>query len=173
MLDERAAGEFQPPFLQNIQSLRTPGYNSCCRMFFPPLDKFRISFHVIGNHRLIIFNAHNVFIIRCDIDAQVIIDDVKGARNINYLRAGRVKAPGAFLVLADGILNKARTPFSYVHGTRFYYKSPTSYNSGSPFDTHREQSVNVGWLDGHVSLADEGTLRRNFINDDTIFVSEL
>ena len=57
--------------------------------------------------------------------------------------------------------------------TRFYYKSPTSYNSGSPFDTHREQSVNVGWLDGHVSLADEGTLRRNFINDDTIFVSEL
>ena len=63
--------------------------------------------------------------------------------------------------------------YLYVHGTRFYYKSPTSYNSGSPFDIHREQSVNVGWLDGHVSLADEGTLRRNFINDDTIFVSEL
>lgn len=106
------------------------------------------------------------------LDAQVVIDDVKGARNVNYLRAGRVKAPGVFLVLADGILNKTRTPFSYVHGTRFYHTCPT-FNCGSPFDTHREQSVNVGWLDGHVSLADEGTLRRNFINDDTMFVSEL
>ncbi len=36
-------------------------------MFFSPLDKIRISFHVIGDHRLVIFNAHNVFIIRCEI----------------------------------------------------------------------------------------------------------
>ena len=43
---------------------RTPGHDACYRMFAPPLDEFGISFDIIRNYRLIIFNAHNVFIIR-------------------------------------------------------------------------------------------------------------
>ena len=33
-------------------------------MIFPPLDKLQISPDIIRNLRLIIFNAHNMFIIR-------------------------------------------------------------------------------------------------------------
>ncbi len=101
------------------------------------------------------------------------LSDKSNSNNANYLRAGKVRVPGSFLVLADGILNKGRTTFTYVHSRNMYYRCPTSYDCGSPFDTHREQSINVGWLDGHVSLADEGTLRRNFINQETVFTSEL
>jgi prepilin-type N-terminal cleavage/methylation domain-containing protein/prepilin-type processing-associated H-X9-DG protein len=103
-------------------------------------------------------------------DATIIIDAKD--KNVNYLRAARIKSPGRFLLLADGILNKNATTFSYVHNIKMYYRCVT-YGS-SPFDTHRAQSINVGWLDGHVSLADRGDMLRNYVNDTrTGFVSEL
>ena len=93
-----------------------------------------------------------------------------------WLVAGKVKKPGTMLVLADGAhVNKAKIEFRSVHYSRMYYRTGSTYATGTPFDTHREQSINAGWLDGHVSLADKGELVRNFINDPTkyAFYSEL
>ena len=86
-----------------------------------------------------------------------------------YIASGKIKKPSEMLVIADGVLNKSRTPFTYVHYTRMYYRAPTSYHAGTPFDTHRAQSTNIGWLDGHASLADRKTMLDTFINDPAQF----
>ena len=91
-----------------------------------------------------------------------------------WLASGKVRKPATFLFLADGVLNKSRTPFQHVHFIRMYFRAPTSYHCGTPFDAHREQAINVGWLDGHVSLADKGELLRNFVNASNFqFLSEV
>ena len=108
-------------------------------------------------------------------DAIVCIDDENGKRNVNYLRAGRVKSPGRFLLIADGIICKLSSNYSAAfpaHNIKMYNRC-VSY-SASPYDGHRPMSINVGWLDGHVSLADRGVMMRDYVNDNrTNFISEL
>ena len=87
----------------------------------------------------------------------------------NCINTGKVRRPGTMLVLADGA--SLNTTFRYVHNGTLWYKIVTTWGA-PPFDVHRERSMNVGWLDGHVSLADEGELRRNYVNDTYGFVSE-
>ena len=105
-------------------------------------------------------------------DAQIVVNKAtkKSESNYNLIAVNRVKSPGSFLLLADGIMPKPSCK-TYVHGVEFYDGKNTTWGA-VPFDTHREQAVNVGWLDGHVSLADEGELRRNFANTDIVFSSE-
>ena len=86
----------------------------------------------------------------------------------NCLNTGKVRRPGEFVVLADGVYLKES--FRYVHGSSLYNTINTW--GAVPFDIHRSQAMNVGWLDGHVSLADEGTLRTTFMNADIAWVSE-
>ena len=106
--------------------------------------------------------------------AAIRVYNSKSENDSCFLVSGKIKKPATFLVLADGVLNKSRTPFQYVHYVRMYFRAPTSYHCGTPFDAHREQAINVGWLDGHVSLADKGELLRNFVNASNFqFLSEV
>ena len=91
--------------------------------------------------------------------------------NIDYnaLNVGKVRKPGSFLVIADAV--GLDSNFRYAHTKMSLYNTLNTWG-GVPFDTHRSQAMNSGWLDGHVSCADEGELRRNFINADIFFVSE-
>ena len=93
--------------------------------------------------------------------------------NNNALNTNKVRKPGTFIVIGDGIRieNQEGNRFRYVHGIQFYNTINTW--GATPFDIHRERSVNVGYLDGHVSLADEGELRTNFRNYDWGFVPSM
>ena len=105
-------------------------------------------------------------------DAQIVVNKSKkkSESNHNVLAVNRVKAPGRFLLLSDGIHPKPSCK-AYIHGVEFYDGKNTTWGA-VPFDTHREQAVNVAWLDGHVSFADEGELNRNFANTEIVFASE-
>ena len=87
----------------------------------------------------------------------------------NCLNIGKVRKPGTFVVLADGA-DLSDPMYRYRHRPALY----TTINTwgGVPFDVHRSQAMNTAYLDGHVALADEGELRRNFANKDIAFVSE-
>ena len=105
-------------------------------------------------------------------DAQIVVNKSKkkSESNHNVLAVNRVKAPGRFLLLADGIHPKPSCK-AYIHGVEFYDGKNSTWGA-VPFDTHREQAVNVAWLDGHVSFADEGDLKRDFANTEIMFASE-
>lgn len=93
--------------------------------------------------------------------------------NNNVLNTNKVKKPTTFIVIGDGIKidSSEGNRFRYVHGTQFYNTINTW--GAVPFDIHRERAVNVGYLDGHVNLADEGELRTNFRNVDWGFVPSM
>lgn len=95
---------------------------------------------------------------------------IAGSEDNNMLNTKKVRIPGTFIVLGDGIrIDSAEgNRYRYVHGSSLYNTINTW--GAVPFDIHRERAMNSGYLDGHVSLADEGELRRNFINGDYGFV---
>ncbi len=105
-------------------------------------------------------------------DAQIVVNKStkKNESNYNVIAVNRVKTPGAFLLLADGIHPKPSCK-AYIHGVELYDGKNTTWGA-VPYDTHRQLAMNSAWLDGHVSMADEGELRRKFANTDIMFASE-
>ena len=105
-------------------------------------------------------------------EAQVALPGSKDNNN-NVLNTNRVKLPSTFLIIGDAIKidSSAGNRYRYVNGAQFWNTINTW--GGTPFDIHRERAVNVGYLDGHVSLADEGELRRNFRNVDWGFIPSM
>ncbi len=96
-------------------------------------------------------------------EAQILI--VSGSTDHALLNTKKVRVPSTFVVIGDGIKkdSQAGNRYRYVHGRQLYNSINTW--GAIPFDAHREMAMNVGYLDGHVSLADEGELNRNFIGN--------
>ena len=103
-----------------------------------------------------------------NIEAQVLLQ--AGSTDYSMVNTNKVRVPGTFVIIGDGIKieSSAGNRYAYVHGMQLYNTINTW--GGVPFDVHREGTMNVAYLDGHVSLADEGELIRNFINADIQFL---
>ena len=104
--------------------------------------------------------------------AQILVNKTKtmSASNHNVIAVNRVKVPGSFLVLADGIHPKPSCK-AYIHGVELYDGNNSTWGA-VPFDTHRQQAMSSAWLDGHVTISDEGELRQKYLNRDIVFSSE-
>ena len=90
--------------------------------------------------------------------------------DLRYIATNRVKAPASLLVLADGLDYNNSNKY-ITHGFALYWGSNLTWGA-IPYDIHREQAMNSAWLDGHVSLSDEGELREKFVNNEITFYSE-